>query len=385
VIPNLGDDEPGRRPAGALPPAARLAAELFATLFPASAVVRCDPRHPPLPRPWPDVLGPPREEAVFPWLDRPGEAVAWIRTPEADALAGGRTLFGSPPELTRTIHDKAFAHRTAEEAGLLPPSLRETVLVLDPASCRDPLRARRLIEERIASWPEPFRGSYVLKPRQGGSARGRYAGHAGRTDAGNLPPALARLASCGGAVLEPWLPRERDLSAQMLVEPDGTLRLLGTLEILSAPSGRPLGHRGTLDTRGRIASGLDDDPALREAAAAAARAARDAGYHGPLGVDGFRFRAPGGESELRPVVELNARFTLGMVVVGLLRRVLRTARPALGARPEELMRFTFLLEADPEAIREDAAAGAVLFRLGPPEAGAPAPLLRVTRGPEGSA
>ncbi len=382
VIPNLGDEEPGDRFAEALPAGARLAAELFASLFPASAAVRWHPRRPAEPRPWPGALGPPLAEAVFPWLDRPGEAVAWIRTPGAEALAAGRPLFGAPPELTRAVHDKAFARRVAEEAGVVPPSLRGVGLVLEPELCLDPERARLRLAEQIASWPGPFRKSFVLKPRQGGSARGRHPGHHGRFDARTLAPALARLGARGGAVLEPWLERERDFSAQMLVEPDGTLRLLGTLEILAAPSGRPLGHRGTLDTRGRIASGLDEDATLREAAAAAGRAARDAGYRGPLGLDGFRFRAPGGGSEIRPLVEINARFTVGMVVIGLLRRVLRHAKRALRARPDELMRFAFLLEADPDERPPGMGSGALLFRLGSPGGGAVGPVLAVERAAE---
>lgn len=377
VLPNLGGDDPEGRSGDALPGGARIAARLFASLFPASARIRCHPRRPPAPRPWPEALGPPREEAVFPWLDRPGEAVAWIRTPEAERAAEGRRLLGSPPELTRSIHDKAFAHRLAAELGLVPPSLRGVGLVLDPALCLDPEQARRRIEEHLASWPEPLRRNFVLKPRQGGSARGRYPGHHGRTDAPDLAPALARLAARGGAVLEPWLERECDFSAQMLVEPDGTLRLLGTLEILAAPSGRTLGHRGTVDTRGRIASGLAEDAALREAAAAAGSAARDAGYRGPLGIDGFRFRAPAGGSEIRPLVELNARFTVGMIVIGLVRRALRSARRALRARPEELMRFTFALETAPGGLPPGVGAGALLFRLGCGAAGDPEPVLAV--------
>ena len=51
-----------------------------------------------------------------------------------------------------------------------------------------------------------------------------------------------------------------------------------------------------------------------------AEAAAAAGYHGPCGVDAFAFRGPGGESTLRSVVELNARFTMGTVALGLLRR-----------------------------------------------------------------
>ena len=55
------------------------------------------------------------------------------------------------------------------------------------------------------------------------------------------------MARAGGAILEPWLERLADLSAQLHIGQDGAVTLLGTLEIVSTPSGVPLGHRGELE------------------------------------------------------------------------------------------------------------------------------------------
>ena len=101
-------------------------------------------------------------------------------------------------------------------------------------------------------------------------------------------------------------------------------------------------HRGTLDHRGRVSSGSRYDERLREAAITVGRAAHEHGYWGPCGVDAFAFRADGVE-QFRPVVEFNARFTLGTVVVGLLRRALPKIRSALSLDPGGVRAFGFAL------------------------------------------
>jgi len=155
--------------------------------------------------------------------------------------------------------------------------------------------------------------------------------------------ALSRLARRGGAVLEPWLERERDLSVQLHVAPGGDLTLVATLEQLMSPSGVYRGHRGWIDYRGRIISGSDHDDALLEAASEIARAAVAEGFHGPCGLDAFVFQGPRGR-ELRPVVEFNARFTTGTVLAGLIRRALPCIREQSRLAPGQRLAFAFSLE-----------------------------------------
>jgi len=79
-----------------------------------------------------------------------------------------------------------------------------------------------------------------------------------------------------------------------------------------------------------------------------ARAAHAQGYHGPCGVDAFAFRGPDGPL-LRPAVELNARFTLGTIVTGLLRRARPHLRRRLPTPPGSLRALRFALPARAEA------------------------------------
>jgi hypothetical protein len=59
----------------------------------------------------------------------------------------------------------------------------------------------------------------------------------------------------------------------------------------------------------------------------------DAGYHGPLGVDAFVYRDVDGALKLRPVVEVNPRFTMGRLALAIARRLPRNPETTLEVVP----------------------------------------------------
>ena len=298
---------------------------------------------------WPTALGAQPKGPVYEWLDAPARATAWLNTLEAAKLAAHRDLelAGPSPASVAIVHDKAFALRTAESERLQPRALRGLIEVLEPALLRDPDAAVALIEETIRRWPDWTRGRFTLKPRFGSSGRGRVGGEGIAPDSAAVRGGFARLAERGGALLEPWLDRTSDLSAQLHVAADGAVTLLGTLELCVAPSGLYRGHRGFVDAKGRVHAGTQHDEALREPAALLAKAAFAAGFTGPCGVDAFSFRAAEDCEELRGTVEFNARITAGIVVIGLLRRALKVLKAGIGIESDQRRAFTFALDAPP--------------------------------------
>ncbi len=322
---------------------------------------------------WPKGLGVRNPHAAFSQLDVHDCAVAWLNTPAARQFARESEcrLFGADPEVVRTVHDKAFAHRIAVEEQLLPACLAPCIAVLESDALRDPDAAIREIEAKLAQWPDWTAGRFTLKPRFGTSGRGRVAGNAGRV--AEASGGFARLAESGGAMLEPWLKRTCDLSAQLWIGSDRQIVLLGTTELLVEGSGLYRGHRGFVDSKGRVTSGNRYDEALREAAVAIAQAAAAAGYHGPCGVDAFAFELEPGRVELRPIVEFNARFTLGIIAIGLLRRALAEIRRELSLDPGGLRPFLFRLDAPPGGWPKPAdAQDALMFPLSAENPGAAA-------------
>jgi len=322
---------------------------------------------------WPKCLGIRNPRPSFEWLEVPGCAVAWLNTPAALRFAreAQRRLVGADPEVVREVHDKAFAHRVAVAQRLLPNCLEPCISLLEPDALRDPDRAIRDIEAALARWPAWTAGRFTLKPRFGTSGRGRVAGSAERVAAAR--GGFARLAESGGALLEPWLERTCDLSAQIWIGPDRRLMLLGATELLVDGSGLYRGQRGFVDSRGRVTSGNSYEAAMLEGAMAVAAAAAAAGYHGPCGVDAFAFQVAPGRVELRPVVEFNARFTLGIVAIGWLRRALPLIRKQLALAPAAPKAFVFRLDAPPGGWPEAADAKDLLWIPLDAEDPAPAP------------
>jgi hypothetical protein len=260
-------------------------------------------------------------------------------------------LVGPPPDAVREVHDKAFAHGVSQEERLVPAALRGLVAVLDASELERADEAVERIQGHLNAWPTWTRGEFTLKPRQGSS--GRVAGSGGRADTPELRGALPRLVRQGGALLEPWLRRRRDLSVQLYVAPDGALTLLGTLTQELSESGAYRGHRGALDYRARVVSESEYEDALLDAAVSVARAAHARGFYGPCGVDALSFEGPGGV-ELRPVLEFNARFTTGTVLVGLLRRARETIAAQLQLAAGERRAFRFALDAPPDGADDPA-------------------------------
>ncbi|MEX2205521.1 MAG: hypothetical protein WEF50_04760 [Myxococcota bacterium] len=333
LFANLGAEEPASWQRMSAHLRVRSVARLWAALFPASARL-VGPGAPPAPR-LAGALARAAGEPAFPFC-APGRAlVPWLATREAEALARAEAvpLAASPAEVVRRVHDKAFAHEAALAASLLPEALVGTTLALEPGALADAdadaVRCR--IEDAVAGWPASLRESFVLKPRLGTSGRGRLAFRAGRVDPSRLGPALARLREGGGALLEPWLERTLDLSAQLHVAGPEHVRVLGTLRQVLTRHGGPTGHAGRIGDDGAVDSGTHWDAELRVAALAIGRAAARAGFRGACGVDALVFRSADGAEALRPVVELNARFTAGTVALGFVARALR-ADLAPGAR-----------------------------------------------------
>lgn len=141
------------------------------------------------------------------------------------------------------------------------------------------------------------------------------------------------LTAHGGLVVEPWLQRVADLSVPLVWHEQGARGEV--LHALIDPGGRPGGH--VLGHRlAAWPAGLHrrwNEGGLRQAAGQAVStigaALRDSGPLIAAGVDMFLYQlAPTGPIWLRPLVELNARYTMGHLAVVLERRL---AHGAYGA------------------------------------------------------
>jgi hypothetical protein len=363
LLPNLGAEEGDDWRAFFHEPHARVAARLWSHLYSRSACFRY-----PAPSPndswqsecckdgWPAALGPQPDGPVFPWLEESDHPTAWLNTKSIEGAtrdALGRSPGGPAADRIAATHDKAFAVEAASELGLVSQTLEPLIRIIDAETLASPDALVEDLDAFLRVWPDWTGQQFTLKPRLGSSGRGRVAGR-GTTNTETVRGALPRLAARGGAIFEPWLERRRDFSVALHVPlpnsgPDSSAALptiLGSLEMLATASGVYRGHCGEVDSRGRIFSGHRVDETLRADAAAVAQRARDQGFFGPCGVDAFSYIESEKESDrdrLRSLVEFNARTTMGLVTIGLVRRVLPQVRDALeltpGARRALLLGF----------------------------------------------
>lgn len=133
----------------------------------------------------------------------------------------------------------------------------------------------------------------------------------------------------GAIVIEPWLNKEIDLSLQLEVR-DGTAHVLGVRRFLN---GGRLEYRGTylepklnslgseqlsfLHTKNAVA-GTSPLQRWLDLARALATELAEAGYRGPAGIDAMIWRSEeGGPIFLKPLVELNPRYTMGRVALAI--------------------------------------------------------------------
>ena len=132
-------------------------------------------------------------------------------------------------------------------------------------------------------------------------------------------------------IVEPWLERLADFSAQLEREPTG-LRLLGYTGLETDARGQFLANTAAPNFARTLPPAVLDCFREQRGAAAALRELFDAlfqslevelkatGYLGPVGVDAFVYRDRDGRARLKPVVEINPRYTMGRLTLELMKR-----------------------------------------------------------------
>jgi len=132
-------------------------------------------------------------------------------------------------------------------------------------------------------------------------------------------------------VVEPWLERLRDFSAQLEMTEAG-LKLCGFTGLVNDARGQFMANYAEPQHRARLPARVVSQ--FGQAAGISRRLLafykdlfarleielRAVAFLGPVGVDAFVYREDGGGARLKPVVEINPRYTMGRVLVELMRQ-----------------------------------------------------------------
>jgi uncharacterized ferritin-like protein (DUF455 family) len=132
-------------------------------------------------------------------------------------------------------------------------------------------------------------------------------------------------------VVEPWLERVQDFSVQLEMTANG-LKLCGYTGLVNDARGQFVANFAESHHHKRIPANVVScfrEPAdisqrlldfYAEIFAALQTELRAADFTGPIGIDAFVYRDANGAIKLKPVVEINPRYTMGRVLVELMRQ-----------------------------------------------------------------
>ncbi len=280
--------------------------------------------------------------------------------PECEALTGDLRLSPDSLQLQRKLNELRPWAWCPQSAGLMTPLSPAQVAEHWNAATRQ-LYAKDWQVENLGIESVVCRSPGELEQSAGNLAAMSYAegvvkapfGAAGQknrkfptTDpAGLLLWANRIMAQQGAVVVEPWLDRVLDFSVHYDSTPS-ELRQVGFVQLQND-------RRGQFQAcvaGSKFCRGLSPDVTRflmsgvlsiyeKEVLEKLRPLLRAANYAGPVGIDAFVYRSADGTFKLRPVVEMNPRFTMGRLTWELMRRVAagRTVRFELirSSRPGE--------------------------------------------------
>lgn len=196
-----------------------------------------------------------------------------------------------PIDTVARVNSKVFSHEIEREMGI----------AVQGAALATTIEA---LEAAVARACPGAEDKWVVKAPLGFAARERVLGRGPRLDPPSAVWAARRFAFGETLLVEPWRDVVREYGVQIWIARDGAIDLLGISRMLTNGAGATVGYVLADPPPARRAE------ELQEVAREVGRRLYDAGYTGPAGVDALEHA--GG---LRPLLEINARYTMGHVAL----------------------------------------------------------------------
>ena len=239
---------------------------------------------------WPDVEFVSAEQAR-------GEPVPWGWSAAARRIFSERSECGPPQDAVRRVNSREFL--AAFDRVLSPAAAND----LCGRFCRDQSEWEAAIR---ALAPDGRR--WCTKPQFSHAGRNRLLGSG--TTLNDQQRGWLSKHLVAGVYVEPWFDVRREWSLHFEISPASSdVRLLGATELLNDEMGRYAGNLICLPEERAV-----PDEVLSAAEDLAAACAQ-AGYWGPLGLDGFLYADPRGNEGLRICNDINARYSMGRLAL----------------------------------------------------------------------
>jgi hypothetical protein len=162
---------------------------------------------------------------------------------------------------------------------------------------------------------------WVIKAEFGMSARERILGKGPATEA-DKNWVRHRLTQHGAVFFEPWLERVNEVGIQIEIKKNEPPELIGVSSMLVNDRGQYAGS-WFAGHESRLSANKDLWQDAISTALKAATHLKSLGYFGPLGIDAMLYRDKDGTLRIRPLQDINARWTMGRLSLGL-QRLIRT-------------------------------------------------------------
>lgn len=228
----------------------------------------------------------------------------WGWTPTAAALGEsvGAIVRPVPFNVVARVNSKLWSHALEVELGVALPGAAT-------ASTFEELR------EAVARACPRSNDKWVIKSPMGFAARDRVLGRGATLEGAQAKWAERRLGYGETLIFQPWLEVVREYGVVMEVSPDGEVVIQGTSDLQTNGAGTGTGY-----VLGRPPTPQRAEELARVARLVGERLFKE-GYHGPAGVDALEHA-----NGLHPLLEVNARYTMGFVAVAM-ERELKPAIP----------------------------------------------------------
>lgn len=267
-----------------------------------------------LDEPWPDSLARDserrgvelllRQDSTRKQFDKMFTPWGWTQSVLALGETVGAQVSTVSPETIRRVNSKLWSHALEEELGV----------ALKGAACASQFAE---LQQAVSRACPHVDDKWVIKSPFGFAARERVLGRGPRLEGAQATWAKRQFMKGGSLIFQPWLERVREYGVTFEIKPDGEIEIFGVSDLQTNGAGTGTGYLlGRKIDAGRLIE-------LEEIARIVGARLFQEGYVGPAGVDAVEHTRG-----LHPLLEVNARYTMGFIALAV-ERLLRPQAPML--------------------------------------------------------
>jgi len=221
----------------------------------------------------------------------------WAETAKAVGEQIGAIVSSIPIEVVKKVNSKLFSYPLERELGIALPGSATASNMND-------------LKSAVAHGSTQRDSKWVIKSPMGFAARDRILGRGPVLEDPQSKWCEKQLSTGETLIFQRWLDVEREYGVQMMINDAGQVDILGISDLQTNGAGAATGYLlGRKPSAERVAE-------LHNFAEIVGQRLFKEGYTGPAGMDALEHK-----SGLHPLLEINARYTMGFVAIAVEREL----------------------------------------------------------------